>query len=411
MKKWLFLLPALCVLSAANVLADSTVIRVGSIHDTSGILGHYGRSMDKAITLAIEDINEQGGLLGKPLKKIAFDTRSDPDLYPELVGNLIAEQVDVVHGAILSSDREAIRQALAAAEVPYFYNTQYEGGVCDRNAFFTGVTPAQQAQILIPEVVQRWGDKIVVVAADNNYGKITARWIEHFARKHGASVLETRFFDLAVSDFNATIKSIRAIQPDMVVSLLIGGAHLSFYRQWAASGVRGKIPLASTTMGAGNEHVALTKDEGDGIMVVYSYSRELDTESNASFLEKWQNRFGNTDDIHELAVSTYQGVHVWAEGVRRAGTLEADSVIASLESGLHINAPTGKLSIDPLTHHAVTTVHLIELDDQKMKVLKSYRDLPPRDTQIVCNLKLNPQDNQQYAISVELYDVLFPQAR
>ena len=411
-KNWLsVVLVGYLWLVSAQIQADADTIRVGSIHDTSGILGHYGRSMDKAVTLAIEEINAAGGLLGRSLKKVAFDTRSDPALYPEYASQLIAEQVDVVHGAILSSDREAIRQVMAAAEVPYFYNRQYEGGVCDRNAFFTGVTPAQQAQILMPEVIRRWGKNIVVVAADNNYGRITAKWIRHFAKKHDGKVLDSQFFDLAESDFNTAIKSIRQLKPDMVVSLLIGGPHLSFYRQWAASGAAGKIPVASTTMGAGNEHLALTKDEGDGIMMVYSYSKALDTTANREFVQRWSRRFGDTQDLHELAVSTYQGVHVWAEGVRRAGTLDSDRVIEELEGDLAIDAPTGKFSIDPLTHHAITTVHLVEVKDQAMRVIETFGELAPRDTQIVCNLALNPNDNEQYAISVELYDVLFPQMR
>ncbi len=409
-KRWLTTLcVALCcafpVVVVAQVPAD---IRVGSIHDTSGIFGHYGRSMDKAVTLAIEEINASGGLLDRQLQKVAFDTRSDADLYVEYTDKLIAEEVDVVHGAILSSDREAIRQALREAEIPYFYNTQYEGGVCDRNAFLTGVTPAQQAQVLLPEVIERWGKKIAIVAADYNYGQINARWIQFFAERNGAEVVDTQYFDLTTTDFTGAIKQIEEVEPDFVVSVLVGGAHLSFYRQWATSGLKDKIPIASTTMGAGNEQFALTSDEVEGMMMVYSYSKQLATPENRSFLRRWTQRFGATDDIHELAVATYQAVHVWAEGVRRANSLEREKVIDSLESGLTIGAPTGELSIDPLTHHAITSVHLVEVRDQKMEVIESFPAMQPLDTQIVCNLNKIPDDNEQYAISVELYDVMFP---
>ena len=409
-KRWLTTLcVALCcafpVVVVAQVPAD---IRVGSIHDTSGIFGHYGRSMDKAVTLAIEEINASGGLLDRQLQKVAFDTRSDADLYVEYTDKLIAEEVDVVHGAILSSDREAIRQALREAEIPYFYNTQYEGGVCDRNAFLTGVTPAQQAQVLLPEVIERWGKKIAIIAADYNYGQINARWIQFFAERNGAEVVDTQYFDLTTTDFTGAIKQIEEVEPDFVVSVLVGGAHLSFYRQWATSGLKDKIPIASTTMGAGNEQFALTSDEVEGMMMVYSYSKQLATPENRSFLRRWTQRFGATDDIHELAVATYQAVHVWAEGVRLANSLEREKVIDSLESGLTIGAPTGELSIDPLTHHAITSVHLVEVRDQKMEVIESFPAMQPLDTQIVCNLNKIPDDNEQYAISVELYDVMFP---
>jgi len=398
-------------LALQSAIAETEYIRVGSIHDTSGIFGHYGRSMDKAVTLAIEEINASGGLLDQQLRKVAYDTRSDSSLYNVFTDNLIAEKVDVVHGAILSSDRESIRQKLRDAKIPYFYNTQYEGGVCDHNAFLTGVTPAQQAQILMPEVIERWGKKVVVLAADYNYGQVTARWVKFFAEKNGGKVVDTHFFDLNVTDFTETIKQIEADEPDFVVSILVGGAHLSFYRQWATSGLKDEIPIASTTMGAGNEQLALTVDEVDSMMMVYSYSKELNTPENRSFLQRWTERYGNTDDIHELAVATYQGVHAWAEAVRLAGSVERERLIESLEGNLHIDAPTGDFSIDPLTHHAVTTVHLVEVKNQKMEVVKTFESLQPLDTQIVCNLKSNPEDNEQYAISVELYDVMFPAIR
>ena len=397
--------------SLGNAAADSEYIRVGSIHDTSGNFGHYGQSMDNAVTLVIEEINASGGLLGKQLRKVAYDTRSNADLYNEYVENLIAEEVDVVLGAILSTDRESIRQKLRDANIPYFYNTQYEGGVCDRNAFLTGVTPAQQAQVLMPDVIKLWGRKIVILAADYNYGQITARWVKHFAEKNGATIADTQYFDLNTTDFTDAIEQVEDLEPDFVVSLLVGGAHLSFYRQWATSGLKERIPIASTTMGAGNEQIALSVDEVDGMMMVYSYSKALATPQNVSFLQRWFSRYGNTDDIHELAVATYQGVYVWAEAVRRAGSVEREKLIKSLENGLTIEAPTGDLSIDPLTHHAVTSVHLVEVKNQKMEVVKSFPALQSLDTQIVCNLKIKPDDNQQYAISVELYDVMFPAVR
>jgi urea transport system substrate-binding protein len=154
---------------------------------------------------------------------------------------------------------------------------QYEGGVCDRNIFCTGITPAQQAEILVPATVQEWGKKVYTLAADYNYGQITAKWIQHYAKAAGAEVIQTDFFPLDVADFGATIAKIQEAAPDMIMSVLVGGAHVSFYRQWAAAGLNKTTPMASTTLGAGNEQVVLTKEEGDGIMLVCSFSKELDT--------------------------------------------------------------------------------------------------------------------------------------
>jgi len=395
-------LPALAPLAGQTANVDNPdPIKLGSILDVSGMFGLYGRPMDKAVTLAIEQINERGGLLGRKVQKVAYDTRSVLDSYPDLARQITTvDKVDVVHAGILSASREAIRPVLRDSETLYFYNVQYEGGVCDRNTFCTGVTPAQQAAVLVPECMRKWGDSIYVVAADYNYGHITARWLSHYAEKTGGKVLQTDYFDLGTNDFSAAIDNIRALEPDMVISVLVGAPHLSFYRQWEVAGMKSKIPMASTTMGAGNEHVALTREEGDGIRTVYAHSKDLDSPANRTFMQRWQKRFGHTDDLHELAVATYQGVHLWATGVRKAGSIERDKVIAALEDNVSLFGPTGKVSIDPATHHCSTEVHLLEVNNHRMEVLESFEQLPPADTQLVCDLASNPDENQQFEIKI-----------
>ena len=188
--------------------------------------------------------------------------------------------------------------------------------------------------------------------------------------------------------------------PDLVVASLVGGAHLSFFRQWAAAGMKDKIPLASTTLGVGNEHKVLTPEEGNGIMVAYNYSQELDTPENHAFKERWAQAYGDTSAIHEIAVSNYQRVKLWAEAVRRAGSTNRDDVIAALETGLSVDGPGGKVTIDPKTHHATLDVHLMALENQGMMVLQTLAQRPPIDTQAVCDLEANPDDNTQYEIEV-----------
>lgn len=243
-------------------------IKLGSILDTSGPFDAYGKPMDMALRLAVDEINAAGGLLGRQIEIVAYDTQSDMALYTQYGQQLArSDKVDVVHGGILSASREAIRQILRKANVPYFYNVLYEGGVCDRNITIIGVTPSQQVEVLIPAAIKKWGKKIYVLAADYNYGQITARWIEKFAKDAGGEVVQTDFFPLDVSDFGSTIAKIQTAAPDIVVPALVGGAHLSFFRQWAAAGMKSKIPMASTTIGVGNEHKVLTAEEGDGILV------------------------------------------------------------------------------------------------------------------------------------------------
>src|SRR5512134_1970879 len=265
--------------------AQGKDILLGSVLDNSGNLDIYGKPMVMATTMAVEELNAAGGLLGRKIRAVQYDTQSDIALYTKFAQQLARQdKVDVVHGGITSASREAIRQTFKRGNTLYFYNVLYEGGVCDRNCVVTGTTPAQAVEPIVELAMKKWGSKVVILAADYNYGQITAKWLQYYIGQRGGSVASTDFFPLDVSDFGSTIARIQQAAPNWVVSALVGGAHMAFYRQWAASGMNKKIPLASTTFGVGNEHLALSPAEGDGILIAGNYSQEAKTPANQEFL-------------------------------------------------------------------------------------------------------------------------------
>jgi len=380
--------------------ADEIV--VGSIIDMSGGLDIYGKPMADCMTLAVEEQNAAGGLLGKKIRLANYDPQSNMQLYAQFAQqSALKDKSTVVMGGITSASREVIRPVLTRNKTLYFYNTQYEGGVCDRNTFCTGVTPGQTVAKLIPHAMKKWGKKVYVVAADYNYGQITSQWVKKFVQENGGSVASIDFFPLDVTNFGPTISKIEQAKPDMIVSALVGGAHISFYRQWAAAGLTKKIPLASTTFAGGNEQIVLSPAEADGFLVSYNYFQNLDTPQNKAFKERFYKRFGaDYPNITELAMGTYQGFKLWAEGVKKAGSLDREKMIAALESGISIDGPSGKVSLDPETHHCVLNVSIAEVRNKQLNIVETFQQQPPVDTSAVCNLKKNPKDNQQYVIKV-----------
>jgi branched-chain amino acid transport system substrate-binding protein len=376
-------------------------IKLGSVLDNSGNLDIYGKPMVIATRLAVDEINEAGGLLGRKIKLIQYDTQSDIALYTKFAQQLAREdKVDVVHGGITSASREAIRQTFKRSNTLYFYNVLYEGGVCDRNTVVTGTTPAQAVEPIVERAMKKWGNKVYVLAADYNYGQITAKWISYYVGQRKGTVAKTDFFPLDVADFGSTIAKIQQEKPNWVVSALVGGAHMSFYRQWAASGMNKKIPLASTTFGVGNEHLALSAAEGDGILIAGNYSQESTLPANKQFLAAWQKRFGDTKIVHEIAVSQYQGIKLWAECVRKAGSIDREAVLKAIESGASIEGPAGKVAIDAKTHHASLDINVMEVKNQKLAILETVKQRAPSDTARYCDLQKNPDENKQYEVDI-----------
>lgn len=381
--------------------AQGRAIKLGSILDNSGNLDIYGKPMVMATRLAVEELNAAGGLLGRKIELIQYDSQSDIAIYTKFAQQLVREdKVDVVHGGITSASREAIRPTFTRSNTLYFYNVLYEGGVCDRNTVCTGTTPAQANEPLVEVGMNRWGPKVYIIAADYNYGQITAKWLAHYIEQRKGTVARSEFFPLSIADFGSTIAKIQQERPDFVISALVGGAHMSFYRQWAASGMNKRIPLASTTFGVGNEHLALSPAEGDGILIVGNYTQESPAPANKRFLAAFGKRFGDTKIVHEIAVSQYQGIKLWAECVRKAGSLNRGALLKAIESGPKIEAPSGTVALEPRTHHCDLDIYVMEVRGQKLTIKNTYQQRPPSDTAQYCDLIKNPKENRQFEVKI-----------
>ena len=386
--------PALIGRAAA---ADN--IKLASILDQSGGLDIYGKPMADCTQMAVDELNAAGGLLGRKIDLINYDPQSTIQYYTQYATQAaVGDKADVVHAGITSASREAIRPIFDRYQTLYFYNTQYEGGVCDRDCFCTGSTPAQTVEKLVPYAMKKFGKKVYIIAADYNYGQITAQWVKKYVTDNGGSVADTEFFPLDVTSFGPTINKIQAAKPDMVWSALVGGAHISFYRQYAAAGMNKSIPIASTTFGVGNEHKSISAEEGNGILAAYSYFEEIDTPANMDFVKRFQAKMGaNAPALNELAARSYEGIMLWAEGGQE-GRLDRphEGDRGAGIAGLGLDGPSGHISIDAKTNHCVLNVYLAELKDQAFNIVESYPAQPPADTLLVCDLQANPDSAKFY---------------
>ena len=260
-------------------------------------------------------------------------------LYSQYAQQLVLkDRVDVVQGGITSASREAIRPTLDRYKTLYFYNTQYEGGVCDRNVFCTGTTPAQTVDHVVTYAQKTWGKKAYIIAADYNYGQITAKWMTKFVRDGGGSVardrlLPARCHGLLLGDqpHSAGCSRLPAVRTG-------GRQSEGFYRQWSAAGMKNKIPMASTVFGLGNELMSMDAAATNGIVTCYGWYNDLGTPASDAFVKGMQAKYGaGVTDLGELDSATYEGIMIWAEGVKKAGSVEQQKVIAALETGIVID--------------------------------------------------------------------------
>lgn len=394
---------AIAFASSASVLSQSGLaqaapIKVANVLDASGGLNVYCLKQIKATAMAVDEINKAGGLLGRPVELVFYDSQSNNQLNSQYTTQaLVRDKADVVLGGVTSSSREVMRPIVQRFKGLYFYNAMYEGGVCDRRHVCPGLVPGQHVEPLVDYVTkERGAKKGYILAADYNYGQITSKWMQKFIREKGGEDIAVEFFPLDVTNFAPTISRIQAAKPDVVWSALVGDAHMAFYRQFQSTIGKKNTLLASTTYGLGRENAILSPDENEGTIIATSFIDTLPTQAASEFVSRFKKFSGQDDYVGEYGEYGYRGLMLWAEAVKKAGSVKPDDVIAVLD-GVKFNGAGGLYTIDGQTNHTVMDVHIaVGNRNGGYDLLKSFSQRPPSDTQAVCNLKTNPNSTTQY---------------
>jgi urea transport system substrate-binding protein len=385
--------------SASGAAAAKGDIPVGSIYDLSGPLGIVGKPKVDATKLAIKDINDHGGVLGRKLKLISYDAQSDNAKYTQYATQLTGQDhVAMLAAGITSASREAIRPIIDRTKTIYFYDQLYEGGVCDKNLFSTGPVPAQQLQQLVTYAIRHFGKRVYVAAADYNFGHFEATWAKKYVEEAGGQVLRTDFVPLDNTDFGSVLNTLQSQKPDVMISLLVGGNHMAFYRQFAAAGLGKRIKIITPLFGDGQEQIVVGPQASAGIMVAFPYLQELPSPANQRFVDLWHAQYGSDYPyITNSAVAVWNDWHLWAAAVKKAGSLDHDKVVAALESGISIESPSGTVTMNGGSHHVTQDVSLaVASPAGPFKIITTQKAVPPSYENEVCDLVKNPTLNKQF---------------
>lgn len=373
-------------------------IRIGTLFDTSGPLSVFGVNKLRCLQFGVEEINAAGGLLGRKIELVNRDTQSNTQLVGEYARDLaLGGKVDVVFGLLTSASREIARPVLNRANMLYFYNTNYEGGVCQKNTVCTSSTPAQMVTPLIPKLIKDYGKKIYFLAADYNYGHISDKAVKVIAKENGGEVIGSEFFPMDYSSFGPTISRIQAAKPDIIHTVFVGPPHGAFWGQWAAASMVGKIPISSQTFGLTGEQLRMPPEVSEGIYVCLNYFEEIDTPANKIFLTKFRKMFGTDYGyISETSMAEYQGILLWAEAVKKANSTKVDAVVKAIRQGVEVVGPSGQIKLDPATNHCSLTMYVTRMKGGKFQVQNTFKGVAASNFGGKCDLIKRPNTNQQY---------------
>lgn len=375
------------MLAGCSGSGDSETIQIGDLSPRSGPNALYGTPMHASAQMAVEEMNEDGGLLGREVELVDPDPQSDVDVYQEQARRLILDdQVDVLMGGVTSASREAMRPTISENQQLYFYPALYEGGVCDEYIHLTGPTPSQQMLPLVQYMVDEFGTDVYTIAADYNFGQISARWTERYVENEGGEIIGEEFIPLAVSDHGSTINRIQEADPDWIMSLIVGSNHVPFYSQAESSGLN--KPMASTvSIGSAYEHITVDPPALENMHTAWNYMEEIPTDQNEDFVSRYRDQFPETEYINQHGFSHYVSYKLYEMAVEEAGTVEMSEVNNVLESGLSISTAAGELSLDPATHHLSHNIYLAEVgEDHSINFLDTTESVEPEWLRERCSL-------------------------
>ncbi|MDO9004443.1 MAG: urea ABC transporter substrate-binding protein [Aquabacterium sp.] len=363
-------------------------IKVGVLHSLSGTMAISETVLKDVALMAIDEINAKGGLLGKKLEPVVVDPASNWPLFAEKAKQLISQdKVAVTFGCWTSVSRKSVLPVFKELNSVLFYPVQYEGEELEKNVFYTGAAPNQQAIPAVEYLMSKDGGsakRFVLLGTDYVYPRTTNKILRAFLKSKGVKdedIME-EYTPFGHSDYQTIIANIKkfaaAGKKTAVVSTINGDSNVPFYKELGNQGLKASdVPVVAFSVGEEELRGVDTKPLV-GHLAAWNYFMSIKNPTNAEFIKKWsayakaKNIAGHKDKplTNDPMEATYIGINMWAQAVTKAKSTDTDKVIAAM-AGQTFKAPGGFTStMDVKNHHLHKPVFIGEIKaDGQFKVV------------------------------------------
>ena len=367
---------ALAVSAGWSASAADT-IKVGVLHSLSGTMAISETSLKDVALMTIEEINAHGGVLGKKLEPVVVDPASNWPLFAEKARQLLSnDKVAVTFGCWTSVSRKSVLPVFKELDGLLFYPVQYEGEELERNVFYTGAAPNQQAIPAVEYLLSKDGGgakRFVLLGTDYVYPRTTNKILRAFLHSKGISdenIME-EYTPFGHSDYQtivANIKKFASGGKTAVVSTINGDSNVPFYKELGNAGLKATdVPVVAFSVGEEELRGVDTKPLV-GHLAAWNYFMSLKNPVNEEFKKKWAayakaKNLPNADKplTNDPMEATYIGIYMWKQAVEKAGTTEVDKVIPAV-GGQTFAAPDGfTIEMDAKNHHLHKPVFIGEV--------------------------------------------------
>jgi branched-chain amino acid transport system substrate-binding protein len=345
---------------SSPAISFSEPVKIGAMFISSGKMGGYGKHGGQAIQLAVDEINADGGVLGRNLEAVVEDTTLKKDVALALAERFVnQDKVDFLMGPTSSGIAmgltefarqnkkilvltQAATDALTGAKFhPYVFSTLSNAMMHSRSGAYL--------------LASRPYKKYMCVGPDYSYGHSSWKMFKSKLQELRPDVefIGELFPKFLAQDYSEEIKKVLDAQPDVVWCPLWGGDAINFIKQALPTGLFDKVKFAFPVAGALEVLVPMGSDMPTGVYVSSRYFfTSPDSSMNQRFVKGYYTRFNEYPDY--MAGETYAGVYFIKAAIERAGTIEADKIIEAIEKEpLSWETPEGWKTMRPEDHSVV----------------------------------------------------------
>ena len=381
-----------------NAMAESP-IKVGIISPLTGAWTVYGKAHISGFELAVDEINAAGGVLGRKIELVVGDSKTEPRIVVEQANRLIRqERVDFLAGTFSSAERNAAGPVVKAANKVLLYPTFYEGqekeyypGVCNKNIFMFGPEPTQQVWPHMEYMMKKFGKKFFMIGSDYAWPRVTNLVTKRKLDELGGEVVGEVYIPFGTPQYESVLRDIRGSGADIVFHSLTGSDTVNFRQQYAAAGMKDDFALWTVD----DEEVVTTglgpKVSG-GDYVSFDYFMSIKHPNNAPFLKRFKKKFGQDALMNTVGVAMYNGAHMAARAIEKAGKVSTESLRDALKGITFDGGPQGPVRMRALDHQIVVPSYLMQVRNDWTSVndmfeeVQSFESVEPLDAR--CDLPL-----------------------
>ena len=356
-------------------LDEDNPIKIGVLHSLSGTMAISETSVVDATLLAIDEINERGGLLGRKVVPVVVDGQSDwPTFAAEAERLIVEEEVSVIFGGWTSASRKTMKPVFEEYNHLLFYPVQYEGLEQSPNIVYTGAAPNQQVLPAIDWAFENLGTKFFLVGSDYVFPRSANAIMKERINELGGEILGEEYRILGDRNFVEIVDKIAKTKPDVILNTINGDSNLGFFNELRKKGIDPEtIPTISFSI-AEDEIRHLGTGTMNGDYAAWNYFQSIDLPENKVFVQNFKNKYGPhrvTDDPMEAG---YIGVYLFAKAVEKAGSDDVNAIREAVKR-ITFAAPEGIVGVDPITQHLSKTFRIGQiLEDGQFKIVYSTEE-------------------------------------